>query len=122
MKIAIATDGNQVSAHFGRCGAYTIFEVNMGLKEVKSKTLVDTPGHQPGMLPPFLKGKGADWVIVGGMGPRAQNLFTELNIQPVIGVTGEVDTVIRDFLNGTLAGGESLCDQGTEHHHDCGHH
>lgn len=121
MKIAIATDGNDVSAHFGRCRAYTIFDVDTALKEVKTKIIVDTPGHQPGMLPPFLKGKGAQCVIAGGMGPRAQNLFKELNIEPVTGVTGNVDTVIQEFLNGTLAGGESLCDQGTDHHHDCGH-
>ncbi|MCP5102881.1 MAG: dinitrogenase iron-molybdenum cofactor [bacterium] len=122
MKIAIATDGAQVSAHFGRCGAYTIFDVDMEAKEVTGKTLVDTPGHQPGMLPGFLNEMGADIVIAGGMGPRAQNLFKGFNIDPIIGVSGDVDNVILDFVNGTLEGGESLCSQGTDHHHECGHH
>ncbi len=121
MKIAIATDGNQVSAHFGRCQVYTIFDVNMEGKEISGKTLIDTPGHQPGMLPPFLNDKGVECVIAGGMGPRAQNLFKGFNIDPIIGVSGNVDDVIRELLNGTLEGGESLCDHGSGHHHDCHH-
>jgi predicted Fe-Mo cluster-binding NifX family protein len=30
MKVAISTDNNEVSAHFGRCQQYTIFEVEGG--------------------------------------------------------------------------------------------
>ncbi len=119
MKIAIATDNSQVSGHFGRCGHYTIFEVEE--KEVKGKTIIDTPAHQPGMLPGFLNEKGVNYVICGGMGPRAQNLFKQMNIEPIIGVTGTVDEVIQDFLKGTLKGGESLCDHGTDQHQDCHH-
>jgi predicted Fe-Mo cluster-binding NifX family protein len=119
MKVAIATDNNQVSAHFGRCRNYIIFDVNE--KEIIEKTVIDSPPHQPGMLPGFLHQKGVNCVICGGMGPRAQNLFMGMNIEPVIGVTGNVDDVIRDFLNGTLQSGESLCDHGTNHHQDCQH-
>jgi predicted Fe-Mo cluster-binding NifX family protein len=122
MKIAIATDGDQVSGHFGRCGEYTIFDVNMETKEITGKNLVETPAHQPGMLPGFLNEKGIDVVVAGGMGPRAQDLFAGFNIEPIIGITGAVDDVIQQFLNGTLTGGESMCDQGTDHHHECGHH
>jgi predicted Fe-Mo cluster-binding NifX family protein len=119
MKVAIATDNNQVSAHFGRCRNYTIFEVNG--KEITEKTIIDSPPHQPGMLPGFLHQKGVDYVICGGMGPRAQNLFRGMNIEPVIGVTGTVDDAIQAFLDGTLQGGESLCDHGTDQHQDCHH-
>ncbi len=116
-KIAIATENSQVSAHFGRCQSYTIFDVEG--KEITGKNVVDTPGHQPGMLPPFLNEKGVNYVVAGGMGPRAQNLFKGMNIEPIIGVSGKVEDVIRDFLNGTLERGDSLCDQGENHHHDC---
>ena len=119
MKVAISTDNNQVSAHFGRCRHYTIFEVDG--KEVTGKTVIDTPGHQPGMLPPFLNEKGVNVVIAGGMGPRAQNLFKQMNIEPIIGVTGKLDDVIRAFLDGSLETGESTCDQGQGHHHGCHH-
>ncbi len=127
MKIAIATDQDQVSAHFGHCACYTLFEVEESgtEKKILSRTTIDTPAHQPGMLPGFLHEKGADVVIAGGMGPRAQDLFMELNIRPYIGVTGKIDDVIRDFLAGKMQMGESLCDHSHgdgSHHHDCNHH
>ena len=120
-KIAIATESSQVSAHFGRCQSYTIFEVEG--KEITGKNVVDTPGHQPGMLPRFLNEKGVNYVIAGGMGPMAQNLFREMNIEPIIGASGKVDDVIQDFLNGILEIGDSLCDHesGANHQHHDGH-
>jgi len=119
MKVAISTDNDQVSAHFGRCQCYTIYDVEDN--EIKSKNVVATPAHQPGMLPGFLHEQGVNTVIAGGMGPRAQQLFLSLNITPIIGVTGLLDDVIRDFLNGTLQSGASLCTQGSDHHHECHH-
>jgi predicted Fe-Mo cluster-binding NifX family protein len=121
MKIAISTDNDQVSAHFGRCQHYTIFDVEVNEKTITGKTVVNTPGHQPGMLPRFLNEKGVNYVIAGGMGPRAQNLFREMNIEPIIGASGKVDDVIQHFLNGTLEIGDSLCDHetGANHHHGC---
>jgi predicted Fe-Mo cluster-binding NifX family protein len=117
MRVAISTDHNEVSAHFGRCSHYTIFEVEEN--QITGKTLLDTPAHQPGMLPPFLNEKGVNVVISGGMGPRAQNLFSELGIEPIVGVTGNVDEVIRGYLQGKLTRGESLCDHGQAGHGDC---
>ena len=119
MKIAISTDGEQVSAHFGRCQVYTIFEVEE--KKVAGTKVVDTPPHQPGFLPEFLNGMGVNYVITGGMGPRAQDLFKQLNIEPIIGVHGQVDSVIQDYLDEKLESGESLCTHGTGDHHDCNH-
>ncbi len=121
MKIAIATDNQQVSAHFGRCSQYTIFDVDDNNKKITGKSLIDTPEHQPGMLPGFLKEKDVNFVIAGGMGPRAQGLFKQMDIEPCIGVSGKVDEVIAAFLAGTLESGESMCDHGTDHHHDCHH-
>jgi MinD superfamily P-loop ATPase len=53
----------------------------------------------------------------GGTGKtKAQNLFRQMNIEPIIGVTGKVDEVILDFLQEKLETGESTCDQGEAHH------
>lgn len=120
MKVAIATDNGYVSAHFGRCSQYTIF--NIQDNQITEKILVDTPEHQPGFLPGWLNEKGVNCVIAGGMGPRAQELFLQFNIQPFIGISGNVDTVINDFIAGKLENGESLCTHGTDHHHECGDH
>jgi len=108
MKIAISTDGNFVSAHFGRCPSYTIIEIE-GNKIVK-KEVIPNPGHQPDFLPKFLQERGVGCIIAGGMGSRAQNLFNEAGIKIIQGVTGDINDVIDQILKGALKGGESLCE------------
>lgn len=110
MKVAISTDSGFVSAHFGRCPVFTMVEIEDG-KVVKIEEN-NNPGHQPGFLPVFLAEQGVNCIICGGMGDRAQMLFTEKKITPVIGVTGKVEEVIEKFIKGQLKGGESLCKPG----------
>ncbi len=116
-RLAIATEQNQVAQHFGRCEGYTLvdFEGN----QVIEKWFVPNPGHQPGFLPRFLGEKGIQCIIAGGMGPRAQQIFAELGISYVMGVTGPVDDTINSYITGVLTEGESLCDHG--HHEHCDH-
>lgn len=111
MRIAISTDGHFVSPHFGRCPSFTIVEIKDD-KLVK-KEIIDNPGHHPGFLPQFLKEKGVECIIAGGMGRRATGLFDDAGIKTILGVTGHVDNVIDEILNGTLKGGESLCRPGS---------
>jgi len=112
MKIAIATDNNQVSEHFGRCPEYTIFEVTQDCQIAASKKVAN-PGHQPGAIPEFLSNLGATHVICGGMGRRAQDLFEQNNIETVLGVQGSVPEVINAFLKGDVISGNSLCKEGS---------
>jgi predicted Fe-Mo cluster-binding NifX family protein len=108
MKVAIATEQGYVSAHFGRCPTYTLFEVVDGKAQAREE--IDNPGHQPGFLPRYLSEKGVNVIIAGGMGPRAQGLFTQSGISTVLGVQGSVDDVITQFVNQELEAGEDLCD------------
>lgn len=112
MIIAIATEGNQVAGHFGRCPSYTLVTVENG-KET-ARELVDNPGHQPGFLPQFLHEKGAGCVVAGGMGPRAQALFSEHGMETVVGVAGSIDEVVHSYLKGSLKSGESTCHHGPD--------
>ncbi|MEA3305335.1 MAG: NifB/NifX family molybdenum-iron cluster-binding protein [Candidatus Omnitrophota bacterium] len=111
MKIAISTDGDQVSAHFGRCPSFTIADIENG--KLMKKEIIDNPGHHPGFLPQFLRGKEVDCIIAGGMGQRAEGLFAEQRIKIVVGISGSIDEVIDKLLKGTLEGGESLCSPGS---------
>ena len=43
---------------------------------------------------------------------RAKILFKESNIEPILGVEGNVDDVINKIINGTLKGGENICSPG----------
>ena len=110
MKIAISTDGDFVSAHFGRCPLFTLVEIEDN-KVVMADT-IENPGHHPGFLPQFLHEKGVSVIIAGGMGQRAQALFSQTGIETIMGISGKVDAVIEKIISGTLQGGESLCNPG----------
>ena len=55
MKVAISTEGDSVSAHFGRCPSFTIAEIEEG--RIVSKEVIENPGHHPAYLPQFLREK-----------------------------------------------------------------
>jgi len=111
VKVAISTDGGFVSAHFGRCPEFTIIDIKDG--KVTKKETVENPGHQPGFIPQFLHEKGVKCIICGGMGARATQFFDELGIQAIVGISGKIDDVIKEFSKGSLQGGESLCKPGS---------
>ncbi len=110
MKIAISTDQGHVSAHFGRCPSYTILKIKEG--QILEQEEIPNPGHQPGFLPQYLSQMDVNCIIAGGMGPRAQSLFAQKNIETIIGVQGPIDEVIKKFINQELETGEDLCDHG----------
>ena len=110
MRCAISTEGDFVSAHFGRCPSFTLVDVNNGA--VEKTEVIPNPGHQPGAIPKFLHDKGVQCIVAGGMGPRAQTFFDEFGIKTVMGVLGRVDEVARKLAEGSLNGGESMCSPG----------
>jgi predicted Fe-Mo cluster-binding NifX family protein len=108
MRIAISTDAHMVAAHFGRCEAYTIVDIEQG--ELISEERLANPGHAPGFLPGYLSKRGVGCIVAGGMGPRAQTLFDEQKIQAIVGVSGTVAEAVAALLRGDLEGGESMCE------------
>lgn len=108
MKIAIATDGNAVAPHFGRCEGYTIVEVEDGA-EISRETRAN-PGHEPGALPKLMQELGVHCVICGGAGPRAVGLLAQHGIELIVGVSGPVDDAIARFAAGELEAGDSACE------------
>ncbi len=107
MKVAIATDGDYVSAHFGRCPSYTLLEIENG--KVLKKETVENPGHQPGLIPRFLNELGVNCIIAGGMGARAKEFFNEFKIDTIVGVDGRLDEIIKKIERGTLKGSDVFC-------------
>ncbi|MCM8777818.1 MAG: NifB/NifX family molybdenum-iron cluster-binding protein [Candidatus Omnitrophica bacterium] len=110
MRFAISTDGDFVSAHFGRCPSFSIVDIENS-RVIKVEVL-DNPGHQPGYLPEFLHQKGVNCIICGGMGDRAVSLFKSYGIETVVGITGKVSAVIEKLVKGEPKSGKSLCEPG----------
>ena len=97
MKVAIAKEGDVVSEHFGHCTEYAVFVIENS--KITSREILESPGHEPGKLPPFLAGHKVTHVLAGGMGPRAVDLFCENNIEVFLEVRGPIESVIRNFIS-----------------------
>ncbi|MBU4405486.1 MAG: ATPase, partial [Acidobacteria bacterium] len=72
---------------------------------------LDAPPHEPGLLPKWLAERGANLIIAGGMGQRAQGLFVEHGIQVIVGAPAETpENLANSYLAGTLQAGDNVCD------------
>ncbi len=111
MKIAIPVADGKLCMHFGHCEEFALFEVDETKKSVTGKEMLEAPPHQPGLLPGWLAERGADVIIAGGMGSRAQDLFSEKKIKVVVGACGEKpEEIVKDYLNNSLQTGNNACD------------
>lgn len=111
MKIAIPLAEGKLTAHFGHCASFAIIEVDDQTKKIIKREDIPAPPHQPGLLPPWLAERGANMIIAGGMGQRAQQLFAQQGIQVVVGAPVETpEKLITDFFAGSLQTGDNLCD------------
>ncbi|KGG80449.1 dinitrogenase iron-molybdenum cofactor [Caloranaerobacter azorensis H53214] len=118
MRIALAVDGNYVSQHFGHCEGFELVDIQDN--EVKNRVFVPNPGHRPGFLPKFLSEKGVNAIIAGGMGETAQALFNENGIDVLVGISGSIEDVIKEYIDGKLVSSNEVCER-HEHHGECGH-
>ena len=111
MKIAIPVEAGRVSMHFGHCEEFALYEVNADDKAILGKTMHKPPAHEPGALPRWLHELGANVIITGGMGQRAQLLFAQNGISVIVGAPAESpEQIATAYLNGTLQAGENICD------------
>jgi Mrp family chromosome partitioning ATPase/predicted Fe-Mo cluster-binding NifX family protein len=111
MLIALPTTDDLLCMHFGHCEKFSIFEVNAEEKKIIAKTVLIPPPHEPGLLPKWLHGEGVDLIIAGGMGQRAQDLFAQSGVKVVVGAQPrDPDSVVMEYLNGTLTTGDNVCD------------
>ncbi len=111
MKCAVPVSGGIVSAHFGHCEQFALIDVDEAKKQILKKELVNSPGHEPGLLPQWLAEKGVSLVITGGIGSRAQGLFQQNKIGVITGIMeSDSEKAVLSHLNGILATGANICD------------
>jgi ATP-binding protein involved in chromosome partitioning len=111
MKIAVPTVDGVLCMHFGHCEKFVIIDVDEKTRVINGKEEAVPPPHEPGVIPKWLQEKGADVIIAGGMGMRAQQLFTQFGIKVITGAPADhPQTVALAWLDGTLATGSNACD------------
>ncbi len=111
MRIAIPMADGRFAQHFGHCEKFALIDVDPVTKQITASTEVAAPEHQPGLLPPWLKERGVNLVIAGGMGSRAQMLFQAAAVEVLTGAPSEsAATLVRRYLDGKLVTGANVCD------------
>ena len=111
MRIAIPVSQGKLSLHFGHCDHFAIVDVDSETERISEIRMMAAPSHEPGALPRWLNEQDVKLVIAGGMGSRAQMLFTDSGIDVQIGAPSEsAEEVVNAYLQGTLQTGANICD------------
>jgi len=109
MKIAFPANGRVISSHFGHCAGFRFFDIDNN-KIIVNQSTIENPGeHKPGVLPKVLQKHGINVLIVDGIGQKAINLFNEMGIKVITGVSGLIEEALRRFLNGILRDSGNIC-------------
>lgn len=110
MKIAVPTSEGALCMHFGHCDVFTMFTVGSD-NQIASIEAVTPPPHEPGLLPRWMKEQQVDVVIAGGMGVKAQSLFSRMGIKAIAGASSQLTLkeLVMDFLSNTLVTGDNAC-------------
>lgn len=107
--IAIPIVSGGLTPHFGHCEQFALVETEDS--KVGDVRYVTPPGHQPGIYPGFLSELGVQVVIAGGIGQRAQHLFSQYNIEVCLGVeAGSPEELAEAYLKNRLQTGQNPCD------------
>jgi ATP-binding protein involved in chromosome partitioning len=111
MRIAIPVSGGRLNPHFGHCEEFALIDVDENSGETLGRDTVKAPPHEPGLLPRWLQERGADVIVAGGMGMRAQQLFSEKGIRVIVGVSEpDPDAIVDALVKGRLISGDNICD------------
>lgn len=126
MKIAVTYENGEVFQHFGHTENFKLYSIEDG--KVVQSVVVNAGGEGHGALAGFLKEKGVDTLICGGIGGGAKQALAEAGIRLYGGVLGEADKAVESLLAGELAYDPDVaCSHHGEGHdheggHSCGHH
>jgi predicted Fe-Mo cluster-binding NifX family protein len=102
MRIAIATDEGYVSAGFGCAPFCTIVDCDASGR-IRETLLIPNPGHGHAFWADLCFRNSIGFVIAGSMGPCATSTLRGRGIEPIVGVTGRIEDVVRRFAAGEFA-------------------
>lgn len=100
MRIAVTFLAGQIFGHFGRTKKFAIFDIDG--KKVVSNQLINVGNETCTALADFLKNKGVNVVICGGISADESNALSRLGIEFIANVQGNVRHAVEEYLMGTL--------------------
>lgn len=114
MRIAVTNENNNVFQQFSLCKSFAIFETEND--EITSKTILDTGGKVHSGLATLLSGNNIDIIICGRIGCGDKEALSRCGIELVAGATGNIDEVIKAYINGFLVHSEEFAGEMKEHY------
>jgi len=117
MKIAMPHNEGRVNERFGSSKEFIIVETENGAIKSKKVLYNETETNYGGLVQ-SLKAEGVEVVVAGGIGrPMAEALhYTGFNV--IMGITGDVEKVVEEFLAGQLVSRQTTCACGGFHDHE----
>ena len=110
MRIAVPVVQGRLCMHFGHCETFALVDVDPDQRVVVGRRDLVPPPHEPGVLPRWLAEQNATVIIAGGMGQRAQQLFSQQGIEVVVGAqAASPEALVEQYLSDTLETGANAC-------------
>jgi predicted Fe-Mo cluster-binding NifX family protein len=119
---AIPAVNGKLSAHFGHSENFVIVET--ANNSITKEYSLNPPEHVPGAYPRFLASHGVNFVIAGGMGQRAVDIFTQHGITVIMGANSvEPKILVQAYLDNQLESGANSCGSDNHQHggDNCAH-
>lgn len=113
---------NQIDEHFGHCRYYNIYTVS----EDNSVTNVEQLPSEEGCgcksnIASVLAAQGVQVMLAGGIGAGAINVLNRWNISVVRGCSGDVEKLIKLYIDGLIIDGGETCNHHHGENHQCNH-
>lgn len=121
MKLAVTYENGEVFQHFGHCSQFKIY--NLEDNKIISSEVISADGYGHESLVDFLKQKGVETLICGGIGGGAKAALEQASIKLFGGASGNTDKQVDAFLKNELNYNPDVtCSHHDEKEHgDCGH-
>ncbi|MEY8562900.1 NifB/NifX family molybdenum-iron cluster-binding protein [Eggerthellaceae bacterium 3-80] len=105
MRIAVASDGLNVSVHSGRCASYMCYTVERGV--ITECQNLPNPCLPPASTAELLASLGIDLFFANTIDPNIRQALEQSGIEVVSGMHGSaresVECFITDMMNGSTA-------------------
>lgn len=101
MRIAVTTNGKNVSEQFGKTIKFTIFEVLSGQMRGKLLINVSVSGGQEALIY-ILKNEGVEVLLCGEISDKVKEALNQYDIEVISGLKGNIRSLIRAYTKGYL--------------------
>ena len=112
MRIAIPLTEGKLADQVNRCQEFALVDVDPHTGIVRGRRSTAVPPAEVAVVPQWLADQGAEVLIVGSMGYREQDLFSDRGIRTILGAPPETPgQLVAAYVAGSLRRGEDGSDR-----------